>query len=230
MITIYISTKGVKLKMNFTKIDLETWGRKENYNWFTKKNRRTISMTLNVDATNIIKKIKRFKLRHYPTFVYMISKVLNSNDEFKTSYDEYGNLGIYDVIHPRYPIFHENDKRLSILWTEYSDNFEIFYDRFTNDINIYGENRSMAARGQFPPNCFDVSSLPWSSFTSFDCSPVGDAVWLVPFVMVGKFFEFGEKLLLPVSISVHHATCDGYHVSMFFKKLEELCDKPDKWM
>lgn len=222
--------KGVKLKMNFTKIDLETWSRKENYNWFTTKNSCKINMTLNIDATNVIKKIKKLKLRHYPTFTYMVSKVLNSFPEFKTSYNEDGNLGIYDVIYPRYPIFHENDKSISILWTEHSDSFKVFYDRFINDINAYGENRSMAAKGKFPQNCFDMSSLPWSSFTSFNCLSTNDVVWLAPFVMVGKFFEFGEKLLLPVSISVHHATCDGYHVSMFFKELQELCNKPDRWM
>ncbi len=222
--------KGGKLKMNFTKIDLETWNRKENYNWFTTKNRCKINMTINVDATNVIKRIKKLKLRHYPTFTYMTSKVLNSSNEFKTSYNEDGDLGIYDVIHPRYPIFHESDKRISILWTEYCDSFKLFYNRFISDINIYGENRSMAAKGKFPLNCFDMSSLPWSSFTSFDCPPTSDVVWLAPFVMVGKFFEFGEKLLLPVSISVHHATCDGYHVSMFFKELQKLCDEPDRWM
>lgn len=214
--------------MNFTKIDLETWSRKENYNWFTTKNRCKINMTLNIDATNVIKRIKNLNLRHYPTFTYMISKVLNSSNEFKMSYNENDDLGIYDIIHPRYPIFHESDKRISILWTEYSDSFKLFYNRFINDINIYGENRSMAAKGKFPPNCFDMSSLPWSSFTSFDCYPTNDVVWLAPFVMVGKFFKFEEKLLLPVSISVHHATCDGYHVSMFFKELQELCNEPDR--
>lgn len=216
--------------MNFTKIDLETWSRKENYNWFTTKNRCKINMTLNIDATNVIKRIKNLNLRHYPTFTYMISKVLNSSNEFKMSYNENDDLGIYDIIHPRYPIFHESDKRISILWTEYSDSFKLFYNRFINDINIYGEKRSMAAKGKFPPNCFDMSSLPWSSFTSFDCYPTNDVVWLAPFVMVGKFFKFEEKLLLPVSISVHHATCDGYHVSMFFKELQELCNEPDRWM
>ena len=66
----------------------------------------------------------------------------------------------------------------------------------------------MAAKGIFPPNCFDMSSLPWSSFTSFDCPPTNDVVWLPPFVMVGRFFEDNGKILLPVSISVHHASCD----------------------
>ncbi len=216
--------------MSFYKINLETWDRKENYTWFTTKNRCKINMTVNIEVTNLVKKIKELKIRCYPTFTYIVSKVLNANSEFKTLYNENGDLGVYDVIHPRYPIFHDSDKKISILWTEYNDDFKIFYDKFINDISVYGENRSMAAKGKYPVNCFDMSSLPWSSFTGFDCPPTNDTVWLPPFVMVGKFFEFGDKLLLPVSISVHHATCDGYHVSMFFKKLQELCDKVNSWM
>lgn len=208
--------------MDFKKIDIEKWDRKENYTWFTTKSRCKINMTMNVEVTKLIEIIKKNKLRYYPTFTYITSKVLNSNDEFKMNYDDEGNLGIYDVIHPRYPIFHKSDKRISILWTEYSYNFEVFYDRFVNDINTYGEIRSMAAKGQYPPNCFDMSSLPWSSFTSFDCFPTRDVVWLPPFVMVGKFFENNGKFLLPVSISVHHATCDGYHVSNFFNEFQDL--------
>ena len=118
-------------------------------------------MTMNIDVTKLVGIIKEKKLRCSPTFTYIVSKVLNASDEFKMNYDEDGNLGIYGVIHPRYPIFHESDKRISILWTEYSDNFKVFYDRFINNINTYGEIRSMAAKGKFSAKLFryELSAL-----------------------------------------------------------------------
>lgn len=216
--------------MNFKKIDMEKWDRKENYEWFTTKNRCKINMTMNVDVTNLVKIIKQNKLRCYPTFTYIASMVINKHDEFKMNYDESGNLGVYDIIHPRYPIFHESDEKISILWSEYSEDFKVFYSSFISDIEKYGEKRSMAAKGKFPPNCFDMSSLPWSSFTSFDCLPTHDVVWLPPFVMVGRFFESNDKMLLPVSISVHHATCDGYHVSRFFSEFQNLAKDFEKYL
>lgn len=48
--------------MDFTKINIDTWDRKENYNWFTTKNRCKINMTMNIDATALIRKIKEKKL------------------------------------------------------------------------------------------------------------------------------------------------------------------------
>lgn len=48
--------------MNFTKIDMNNWDRKENYNWFTTKNRCKINMTMNIDATKLISIIKKIDL------------------------------------------------------------------------------------------------------------------------------------------------------------------------
>ena len=152
----------------FTKIDLDNWERKENYNWFTTKNNCTIVMTANIEITNLLKFVKEKKLRCYPVFSYMISNVVNHIKEFKIGFDADENLGYWDIIHPRYPIFHEEDKRISILWSKYDDNFGKFYKNVINDINRYGEIRSMAAKGRYPLNCFDVTSMPWVSFTSFN--------------------------------------------------------------
>lgn len=215
--------------MNFRKIDIENWDRKENYNWFINENRCKINMTVNIDITDLIAAVKENKIRCYPTFTYIASKVINANDEFKMNYDDDGNLGIYNIVHPRFPIFHESDKRISILWTKYSDNFQTFYKNFINDINMHGDKRSMAAKVKFPPNIFDISSLPWTSFTSFNCS-LGNDIWLPPFVMAGRFFESNDKILLPLSLTVHHAVCDGYHASKFFNEFQNLATNFKQWL
>jgi len=211
--------------MNFKKIDITTWQRAESYTFFTTYNRCKINMTMQLDVTKLVNTIKENKLRCYPVFTYITSKVINQHDEFKMNYDENSNLILFDVVNPRYPIFHDSDKRLSILWTDYTEDFKNFYDAFVSDANKYGGKRSMAAKGEYPPNCFDMSCLPWSSFTSFDCPPTKDTVWLPPFVMVGKFYPKDDKFLLPVSMSVHHATCDGYHVSRFFDEFQSLAEE-----
>ena len=41
-------------------------------------------------------------------------------------------------------------------------------------------------------------------------------------IMVGRFLGNGGKFLLPVFISVHHPTCDVYHVSKFFSEFQNL--------
>lgn len=43
---------------------------------------------------------------------------------------------------------------------------------------------------------------------------------LTPMITSGKYEKEGSQLLMPVNIKVHHATVDGYHVSLFFEILQ----------
>lgn len=217
------------MENKFDKIDFDNWERKENYLWFT-KHPSTINMTANVEITNLLKFVKEKRLRCYPVFSYMISNVVNHIKEFKIGFDEDENIGYWNVIHPRYPIFHEEDKRISILWSEYDNSFGAFYENVDNDINRYGKIRSMAAKGRYPLNFFDVTSIQWVSFTSFSCQSIGNPISFSPFVAIGKFFEDRGKILLPVSMGSHHAVSDGYHVSKFFVDLQNLANSFDEWL
>lgn len=39
----------------------------------------------------------------------------------------------------------------------------------------------------------------------------------------------GRKII-PVSITVHHAIADRYHVGLFLDKFQEYMNYPEKWM
>lgn len=212
--------------MDFKKIDLNTWERKHYYDYFMNAENRMrcrFGMTANVDITNLLAVIKTNKLRCYPTFTYLVSKVLNSHECFKV--DEYnGELIVWDKLHVRYPMFNEDTKTITSIWLEYSDEFDIFYKNALNDIQKYSGIQSMYAKGKLPPNFYDITSIPWVSFTDFQIDMYGtNGKWIMPLVAIGKFFERDNKILLPVSVKFHHATCDGYHAGMFYNELQNLC-------
>ena len=52
-----------------------------------------------------------------------------------------------------------------------------------------------------------------------------DGKFLLPIFTMGKCFERDGKHLLPLSIQVHHAVCDGYHVGLFVEKLQSKIDR-----
>nr|AMP53354.1 CAT [uncultured bacterium] len=41
----------------------------------------------------------------------------------------------------------------------------------------------------------------------------------------GKYYEDGGKYYIPLSIQVHHAVCDGFHVCRFLDELQDLLNK-----
>lgn len=51
-----------------------------------------MSLAADVDVTNLIQFSKCNKLKFYPIMIWVVSKVVNTNDEFKYSWDDNGNL------------------------------------------------------------------------------------------------------------------------------------------
>ncbi len=65
-----------------------------------------------------------------------------------------------------------------------------------------------------------VTSVPWVSFTGLR-HPTTYPADSIPRITFGKFFSQGDKVLLPVDLTAHHALVDGLHIAHFFARLEE---------
>jgi chloramphenicol O-acetyltransferase type A len=73
-------------------------------------------------------------------------------------------------------------------------------------------------------NIFNISMLPWVSFDGFNLNVPGFTDYFAPIFTLGKYTTHKEAILMPLSIQVHHATCDGLHVAKLLHTLQELCD------
>lgn len=85
--------------------------------------------------------------------------------EFKTAEVD-GQVGCFDTLTPLYAAFHEDDNTFSLMWTEYADNFMVFYQSCLDNQRRYGGSHGVLAQaGQTPPaNAYTISCIPWVSF------------------------------------------------------------------
>ena len=142
-----------------------------------------------------------------------------------------GQLGYYEVLHPSYACFHEDDKSMSNMWTEYAPDFEAFYHHYVDDQMQYANNHGILAKPEMPPvNSCMIGMLPWIEFKSYSPIPYADSNCYLPVIQAGKFFEKEERKMMPLSITVHHAVADGYHVSEFLEKFKTHMACPQNWM
>ena len=74
-----------------------------------------------------------------------------------------------------------------------------------------------------------VSALPWVEFDSFSLQTKSESPYYFPTIECGKMIV-GERVLLPISITVSHAVCDGWHISQFIKSLEQMLNNPKEWI
>jgi len=100
--------------------------------------------------------------------------------------------------------------------------FSVFYDRYQKDIAKYGSVERFSLKENVPKNIFSVSIIPWTTFTGFNLNVYTDGSYLRPIFTFGKYFGQDGATLLPLSVQVHHAVCDGFHVSRFIDDFQKL--------
>ena len=204
--------------MKFQKIDRESWERKEYFEHYFTAVPCTYSMTVKLDITKIIK----IQNKIYPSMLYYITTIVNRHPEFRTTFNEKGELGVYNEMIPSYTIFHKDTETFSNIWTEYKSNMEDFCIAYENDMRQFGNQNGMVGKPNAPKNIFTVSMIPWSTFEGFNLNLQKGYDYMLPIFTMGRFYQDSEKIMLPFAIQVHHAICDGFHICRFINELQEL--------
>ncbi|MBR7073110.1 MAG: chloramphenicol acetyltransferase, partial [Eubacterium sp.] len=144
--------------MNYKVIDKDKYYRKGAYRRFTEDCKCSVSMTVRVDVTELVKYSKETNTKFYINFLFILSQVLNSRDDYKMDYwyntDE---LICYDVIHPTHYVFHEDTETCTPVYSEYSEDYETFYKNALNDTEKAKETREFGLDDMNHPNWFDAS-------------------------------------------------------------------------
>ena len=75
--------------------------------------------------------------------------------------------GYYDILHPNYTIFHEDDHTFSDVWTGYTEDFKTFYKNMRDDMETYKDVKAVKAKPGQPQNFYCISMVPWLNFTGY---------------------------------------------------------------
>ena len=94
-----------------------------------------------------------------------------------------------------------------------------FYKNYLLDFNKFSNTDKLSPKVEIK-NCFNISCIPWVSFTSFNLNIKNSYDYLIPIFTIGKYFNDEEKILLPLCIQSNHSVLDGYHIATFFNNLE----------
>ncbi|MDX4949764.1 type A chloramphenicol O-acetyltransferase [Proteus mirabilis] len=207
--------------MGYTVVDLSQWERKEHFEAFQSFAQCTFSQTVQLDITSLLKTVKQNGYKFYPTFIYIISQLVNKHAEFRMAMKD-GELVIWDSVNPGYTIFHEQTETFSSLWSYYHKDINQFLKTYSEDIAQYGDNLAYFPK-EFIENMFFVSANPWVSFTSFNLNVANINNFFAPVFTIGKYYTQGDKILMPLAIQVHHAVCDGFHVGRLLNELQQYC-------
>ena len=208
--------------MNYKLVDKETYYRKGVFKHFTQDCKCSTSMTARMDVTKLVQYSKTTNTKFYINFLYILTKVLNSRDDYKMGYLwQSEELICYDVINPIQYVFHEDTETCTPVYTKYYDNYEKFYGEAVKDIENAKATREYVLDAWNHPNWFDASYISWLSYDSLNVELPDGYLYFLPIINWGKYREENGKLMMPVSVRLNHAIADGYLVANVFRLLEK---------
>ena len=203
-------------------IDRDTYYRKGVFRHFSEDCKCSTSMTARVDVTALAEYSKRTGTKFYLNFLYILSKALNSRDDYRMGYRyETGDLICYDRINPTQYVFHEDTETCTPVYTVYSEDYETFYRGALEDAERAKKTREYGLDMANHPNWFDASFIPWLSYDAMNIELSDGYLFFAPIINWGKYREENGRLMMPVSVRLNHAVADGYLVAKVFLLLEE---------
>jgi len=210
-------------------IDPATWNRAELFEHYRSRSPCTYAITVEVDVTTLRAALHRSGRKTYAAQVWSLATVVNRHPEFRLTLDEEGRPATWPLLHPSFTVFNPAHETFAALWTPYVDDFAAFHARMADLLAEHRDATTMFPQGDTPPDTFDVSSLPWTSFTAFDLHLGSGWDHFLPIFTLGRYVERDGRTFLPLAVQMHHAAADGFHVARLVNDLRDLVDRPD-WL
>lgn len=202
-------------------VDLNTYYRKGVFRHFTEDCKCSTSMTARIDVTALARHSKAAGTKFYLNFLYLLSKALNSRDDYRMGYLWQTNqLICYDVIHPTQYAFDEATETCTPVYTRYNADYGTFYRGALEDLERAKRTGGYALDAANHPNWFDASYISWLSYDALNIELPDGYPYFLPIINWGRYRDEGGRLMMPVSVRLNHAVADGYLVANVYRLLE----------
>ena len=214
-------------------IDIETCERKENFNFFRRFQNPQLSITSEVECGGAKKRAKEAHQSFFLHYLYAVLRAANEIPELRYRIDPEGRVVLYDQIDILSPIkIKENGKFFTIRFP-YHEDFETFYQEARKIIDSIPENGDpyAAENGEVANGDYGLillSATPDLYFTSITGTQEKQSGNNYPLLNAGKAIIKKGKLVMPIAMTIHHGFVDGHHLSLFYRKVEELLKSKGK--
>ncbi|PWS26296.1 chloramphenicol acetyltransferase [Pedobacter yonginense] len=201
------------------KIDINTWVRKDHFNFFNTFEEPFFGVTVDVDCTASYKEAKNIGVSFFLLYLHKSLLAANTIEAFRYRIIE-DEVWLFDEVHASATINRLNGT------------FGFSYIDFYKDFNEFNTQAKIEMEkvengtGLFPSssgeNVIHYSALPWLNFKSMSHARKYSFKDSCPKISFGQVRDEGERKIMAISIHVNHALMDGFHVSQFVDAYQKL--------
>lgn len=202
-------------------LDINTWARKDHYHFFSQFEEPFFGVCVHVDCTRAYYVSKAYGYSFFLYYLHKAMVAMNLVEPFRYRIID-KQVWIYDHIDPS-PTINRPDGTFGFAYFPYHPDIETFAATAKTETEKVQHTTGLvpAVSGENVVHC---SSLPWINFTSLSHARSFSFPDSCPKISFGKMTDNDGKMTMPVSVHVHHALMDGYHVGQFLEEFQKHLD------
>ena len=208
--------------MSIQTIQLETWQRRDHFLSYRGSDFPYIFITADLDVTRFHAFARRSSLSFYLAMVHAANAVANRIENFRYRIAD-GQPVIVDAIRPAFTHLQSGSEMFIIVEAEPDESIVEFCRRARLQAEQPLAGHGLAAiKGRL--DVIIYSSLPWVRYTQLMRPVVRIGHDSTPKISWGRFERQGNRLVMPLSLQVHHGLMDGYHLGLYYERLQQHLD------
>ena len=204
-------------------INLDTWERATHYRFFKRMDYPQYIISVNIDITNFLARNKEKGIPFFYAMVYAATYALNQVEQFR--YRIRGEqVVLHDMIHPSFTDMSAGTDLFKMVTVDMENSIL----DFTKKAREKSENQTdyfVVKDVEGRDDLTYITSVQWVSFTHMSHTISFNKDDAVPRLAWGKYFNEGDKILLPFSVQAHHSFVDGIHMGKYIDCLQEYLNE-----
>lgn len=205
-------------------INIESWNRKEHFEFFSRMASPYFGITTEVDCTKAYDNAKENGNSFFAHYLHKSMIAVNSVEELRLRIVD-DQVALFEKINAGATVGRE-DGTFGFIFVNFSDDFKIFNTELQSEIQAVLNSRGLRLNDDdIKKDLIRHSTIPWTSFTGLLHPTNFDRTESVPKITFGKFSIREGKKYLPVSIEAHHGLVDGFHLAKYLSEFQRQLDK-----
>ena len=205
-------------------INIESWNRKEHFEFFSRMASPYFGITTEVDCTIAYDNAKENGNSFFAHYLHKSMIAVNSVEELRLRIVD-NKVVLFEKINVGATVGRA-DGTFGFIFVNFSDDFETFNNELQNEIQTVLNSTGLRLNDDdIKKDLIRHSTIPWTSFTGLLHPTNFDRTESVPKITFGKFSLREGKKYLPVSIEAHHGLVDGFHLAKYLSEFQRQLDK-----
>ncbi|ETN96417.1 chloramphenicol acetyltransferase [Zhouia amylolytica] len=204
------------------KLDITNWNRKAHFNFYKNFDEPFFGLTFEVEVSNAYKHCKKEAYSFFIYYLYAALEAANNIPEFKHRIQDDEVLE-YDKVNAS-PTINRDNGTFGFSYMDYKDDFKGFYEEAIMEVDRVRKANDLVPAND-SSNTIHFSAIPWVKFTAVSHARNYKFSDSIPKISFGKVYKKEDNMFMPVSVHVHHALMDGYHVGLFCEYFQKNLNK-----